>query len=172
MLFRSIILHKPEGYITTLSDEFNRPTVIDLIKDIPERIYPVGRLDYDTSGLLLLTNDGELTYRLTHPKHEFVKTYIAKIKGIPKETALKKLETGINIEGYVTAPAHFKVTNREKYSSYVEIKIHEGKNRQIRKMLNAVGHPVINLKRIAMGNIYLEELQRGKWRYLSEEEIS
>ena len=132
----------------------------------------MGRLDYDTSGLLLLTNDGELTYRLTHPKHEFVKTYIAKIKGIPKETALKKLETGINIEGYVTAPAHFKVTNREKYSSYVEIKIHEGKNRQIRKMLNAVGHPVINLKRIAMGNIYLEELQRGKWRYLSEEEIS
>ncbi len=167
-----IILNKPEGYITTLSDEFNRPTVIDLVCDITERIYPVGRLDYDTSGLILLTNDGELTYKLTHPKHEFIKTYIANIEGIPNEKTIHKLETGIQIEEYITAPAKFKIIKLEKPNCYIEVKIHEGKNRQIRKMLDAVGHPVKSLKRVAMGSIKLDTLPLGKWRALTKSEIS
>lgn len=167
-----ILLNKPEGYITTLSDEFNRPTVIDLVQDVPERIYPVGRLDYDTSGLLLLTNDGQLTYKLTHPKHEFVKTYMAKTKGIPNNSTVKKLETGVDIGGYITAPAQFKITRQGKTFSYMEIKIHEGKNRQIRKMLDAVGHPILSLKRVAMGKIYLKDLPLGKWRKLTKSEIN
>lgn len=166
-----ILLHKPEGYVTTLSDEFNRPKVIDLLDDIHERVFPVGRLDYDTSGLLLMTNDGDLTYQLTHPKHEVKKTYIARVKGNPEEKTLALLKKGVDIGGYVTAPAQVEKIKSDGRFTSIKIIIHEGKNRQIRKMFDAVGYPVLHLKRIAMGRIELGNLLKGKWRHLTAEEI-
>ncbi|SHH50208.1 pseudouridine synthase [Tepidibacter thalassicus] len=166
-----IILNKPEGYVTTVKDQFNRKKVLDLVENIDERIYPIGRLDYETSGLLFLTNDGELTYKLTHPKHEITKTYIAKLKGIPNENKIKEFEKGLKIENYITAPAKFKILKKENGISICEIKIHEGKNRQVRKMCKAIGHPVLSLKRVSMGNIKLGNLKKGEWRYLTEDEI-
>ncbi|EPZ62180.1 ribosomal large subunit pseudouridine synthase B [[Clostridium] sordellii ATCC 9714] len=131
-----IMLNKPEGYVTTVKDQFDRKSVIDLVKDVGERVYPIGRLDYETSGLLLLTNDGDLTYKLTHPKHEVDKTYIATLKGIPTLNEMKNFEKGLYIEDYKTAPAKIKVLkkNEEKNYCVCEIKIHEGRNRQVRKM--------------------------------------
>jgi 23S rRNA pseudouridine2605 synthase len=166
-----LMLNKPEGYVTTVKDQFNRKKVLDLVKNIDERIYPIGRLDYETSGLLLLTNDGKLTYKLTHPKHEIVKTYIGKLKGIPSESKIKEFEKGLKIEDYTTAPAKFKIIKKDKNSSICEMKIYEGKNRQIRKMCRAIGHPVLSLKRVSMGNIKLGNLKNGEWRYLTEDEI-
>lgn len=166
-----IALNKPEGYITTVKDQYNRPTVIDLVRNINERIYPIGRLDYDTSGLLLLTNDGDLTYKLTHPKHEINKVYIAKIKGIPTEKELNEFRNGLKIDNYITSKAKIKIIKKYNDSSIVEITIHEGKNRQIRKMCRKINHPVIKLKRIAIGKIKLGDLKKGSWRYLSKEEI-
>ncbi|OPJ57212.1 pseudouridine synthase [Alkalithermobacter paradoxus] len=167
-----ILLNKPEGYVTTVKDQFNRKNVVDLIGSVRERIYPVGRLDYDTSGLLILTNDGELTFKLTHPKHEIPKTYIAKIKGHPDKLSIDRFQKGIKIDNYITSPAKFKVLEYGKDFSKVEITIHEGKNRQVRKMCQAIGHPVLTLKRISMGNITLSNLKKGEWRYLSSKEIS
>lgn len=169
--FAYVMLHKPEGFITTLSDEFNRPTVIDLISDVSKRLYPVGRLDYETSGLLLLTNDGNLTYQLTHPKHEVLKTYVAKIKGVPNESAVNRLSNGIDIGGYITAPAFIEITKQDGSFCFVTIKIHEGKNRQVRKMFDAIHHPVISLKRISIGLLTIANLPKGKWRYLTNDEI-
>ncbi len=165
-----IVLHKPKGYITTVSDQFDRKKVIDLI-DLDVRIFPVGRLDYDTSGLLILTNDGELTYTLTHPKHKVEKTYIAVIKGIPTEKELKLFGEGLRVEDYVTSPAEIRIVEHFDNKSTVEIKISEGKNRQLRKMCHAINHPVIELKRIATGKLILGDLQEGRWRYLSQNEI-
>ncbi|MBB6216668.1 23S rRNA pseudouridine2605 synthase [Anaerosolibacter carboniphilus] len=167
-----IMLHKPEGYVTTVSDEFNRPTVIDLVQDIQERIYPVGRLDYDTSGLLLMTNDGDLTYQLTHPKHEIPKTYIATVKGHLNEQERARFKSGIDIGGYITAPADLEVLKEDRTSSTARVIIHEGKNRQIRKMFDALNHPVLTLKRISIGSLDIEHLPKGKWRSLSSDEIS
>lgn len=168
-----ILLNKPEGYITTVKDQFNRPSVIDLL-DIKDRVYPIGRLDYETSGFLLLTNDGDLTYKLTHPKHEVDKTYIAKVKGTPTQDEINNFKNGLTIEDYKTAPAKIRILkeNKEKNYSLCEIKIHEGRNRQVRKMCRAINHPVLNLRRTAMGKIRLQGLEIGKYRYLTEEEIS
>ncbi|PHS36569.1 MAG: pseudouridine synthase [Alkaliphilus sp.] len=165
-----IVLHKPKGYITTVSDQFDRKKVIDLI-DLDERIFPVGRLDYDTSGLLVLTNDGELTYTLTHPKHKVEKTYIAIIKGVPTEKELKLFVEGLHVEDYVTSPAKIRIIESFDNKSTVEIKISEGRNRQVRKMCHAINHPVIELKRIATGKLILGNLIEGNWRYLSQGEI-
>jgi len=166
-----IALNKPEGYITTSSEQFGRNKVLDLIEDVNERVYPIGRLDYDTSGLLLLTNDGDLTYKLTHPKHEIDKTYIAVLQGTPTEDVLDKFRVGLKIDGYTTAPASIIVLKYWEEKTTVEIKIHEGKNRQIRKMCEKIGYPVLKLKRIAIGEIGIANLRRGKWRYLNDEEI-
>lgn len=166
-----IALYKPIGYITSVSDQFDRPTVMDIVNNIEERVFPVGRLDFDSSGLILLTNDGDLTYRLTHPKHEITKTYIAKIKGKPTSRELRKFEEGIEIDGYVTAKANIRLIKSSKDSSLVEIQIHEGRNRQIRKMCDKINHPVMSLKRVAVGKIKLDTLQKGKWRYLTAKEI-
>lgn len=166
-----ILLNKPIGYITTLSDEFNRKKVIDLLKEVKQRVYPVGRLDSDTSGFLLLTNDGNLAYKLTHPKYEIKKKYIAKVKGIPTEEELSKFKTGLKIEDYITAKAEIKILSKEKNSSTLEIIIHEGKNRQVRKMCSKIGHPVIELKRVEMGSIKLCNIEEGKWRHLDKWEI-
>lgn len=169
-----IVLNKPEGYITTVKDQFDRPSVLDLVKDIKERIYPIGRLDYETSGLLILTNDGDLTYTLTHPKHEVDKTYMAIVKGKPTDKELEDFKTGLYIEDYKTAPAKIKVVkvNEEKKYSICQIKIHEGRNRQVRKMCRTINHPVLRLRRVAMGEITLKDVEVGKYRYLSEEEIN
>ncbi|MFR3557953.1 MAG: pseudouridine synthase [Paraclostridium sordellii] len=168
-----IMLNKPEGYVTTVKDQFDRKSVIDLVKDVGERVYPIGRLDYETSGLLLLTNDGDLTYKLTHPKHEVDKTYIATLKGIPTLNEMKNFENGLYIEDYKTAPAKIKLLkkNEEKNYCVCEIKIHEGRNRQVRKMCRAINHPVMNLRRKAMGKIVLKDVEIGQYRYLTQEEI-
>lgn len=168
---RYILLNKPENYVTTVDDQFNRPTVIDLLDKVPERVYPVGRLDYNTSGLLLLTNDGDLTYKITHPKHHIDKIYIANVKGIPNETSINKLRMGIEVDEYKTAPAKVKIVNKSRNDAILQIIIHEGRNRQVRKMCEAIGHPVISLKRIAIGDITLGNLPLGQFRDLTKKEI-
>lgn len=167
-----IMLHKPEGYVCTAKDQFDRPAVVDLVKDVPARVFPVGRLDYDTSGLLLLTNDGDLTYRLTHPKHNIEKVYIAKILGKPSPEAIEAFKTGVDIGGYITAACNFEVLNSDEKHSNVRITLHEGKNRQVRKMCDAINHHVVFLKRIATGKLFLGELKRGQYRALTKNEIS
>ena len=168
-----ILLNKPEGYITTVKDQFDRESVLDLVTDIKERVYPIGRLDYETSGLLLLTNDGDLTYKLTHPKHEVDKTYVARVKGKLTPDEIKMFKSGLKIEDYVTAPAKLKVIRYDEKTnvSLLEIKIHEGRNRQVRKMCRAINHPVLRLKRTAMGKIRIGECEIGKYRYLTEDEV-
>jgi len=166
-----ILLNKPTGYVTTVSEQFNRKKVTDLV-DVPYRIFPVGRLDYNTSGLLILTNDGELTYKLTHPKFKVEKVYIAKVKGIPTKEASEAFENGLKIEDYITAPAKIKILKEINQHTLVEVRIREGKNRQVRKMCEAIGHPVVELKRIAMGRIHLGNLDVGNWRYFTEREIA
>ncbi|MGL5750787.1 MAG: pseudouridine synthase [Paraclostridium sp.] len=169
-----IMLNKPEGYVTTVKDQFDRPSVIDLIKGVGERVYPIGRLDYETSGLLLLTNDGDLTYKLTHPKHEVAKTYVATLKGIPTASEMMNFEKGLYIEDYKTAPAKIKIVKRndEKNYSVCEIKIHEGRNRQVRKMCRAINCPVMNLRRKAMGKIVLKDVEVGEYRHLTTDEVN
>ena len=164
-----IALHKPEGVVTTVSDQFNRPTVMDYI---PEGMhcYPVGRLDYDTSGLLILTNDGEFCQRLAHPRHGIPKTYIATVKGIPTKESLDAFSNGIIIDGRRTAPCHIEVIKKEP-NAKVRIKLQEGRNRQVRKMCNAIGHPVMSLKRVEIGPVKLGSLPRGQWRHLTAGEV-
>lgn len=166
-----IMLHKPVGYITAVTDQFDRPTVLDLLKDIPARLFPVGRLDYDTSGLLILTNDGDLTFKLTHPKHNIDKIYIARIKGAPTDEEMYKFRSGVVIDGYQTKPASIEILKKMGSQCTVRIKIGEGRNRQIRKMLEAIGHETINLKRVATGKILLGELPKGEYRTLTKNEI-
>lgn len=168
------MLNKPEGYVTTVKDQFDRKSVIDLVKGVGARVYPIGRLDYETSGLLLLTNDGDLTYKLTHPKHEVDKTYVATVKGIPNESEINNFEKGLYIEDYKTAPAKIKIVkkNIEKNYAVCEIKIHEGRNRQVRKMCRAINHPVMNLRRKAMGKIVLKDVEIGQYRYLTNDEVN
>ncbi len=164
-----IMLHKPTGCITTANDQFGRRSVMDYI-DIEERIYPVGRLDYDTSGLLLLTNDGELTYRLTHPKHNIDKTYIATVDREPAEADIKRFSEGIMLDGRRTAPARIDIADKNPVK--LEITIHEGRNRQVRKMCEAIGCRVLRLERIAVGELTLGSLKKGKYRHLTEKEVA
>jgi len=166
-----ILLHKPRGYVTTVSDPEGRKTVLELVQGINERVYPVGRLDYDTSGLLLLTNNGDFANLLMHPRHEILKVYIATVKGKPTDEAIERLKTGVRIDDYVTAPAFVKVLNYYENKTKLEITIHEGRNRQIRKMCEKIGHPVIRLKRIAYGNLELGGLKPGEWRFLTDKEV-
>lgn len=166
-----IKLYKPEGYITTVKDQFNRKTVLDLI-NIKERIYPIGRLDYDTSGLLLLTDDGDLANKLMHPKYRIFKTYEVELKGSINKESINILRKGVLIDGYKTAPAKVKLLKQTQNNTSVQISIHEGKNRQVRKMFEAVGNKVIKLKRISFGNIGLGQLKPGQWKYLTVDEVS
>ncbi len=165
-----IMLNKPVGCVTTVNDQFGRKTVMDYI-DVTQRVYPVGRLDYDTSGLLLFTNDGELTNRLTHPKHNINKNYIAVVEGRPTEKNMDKFRTGLIIDGHRTASAEIKIIETNEKNSTLDIKIHEGRNRQVRKMCKAIGTPVVKLKRAAIGNVKLGELAEGEYRYLTDEEV-
>lgn len=167
-----ILLNKPIGYVTTAKDQFDRDTVLDLVK-INKRIVPVGRLDMYTSGALILTNDGEFVYKVTHPKHEITKTYTVTLKGIISNEAVENLKKGVKIEDYVTRPAKVKIlkTDEEKNISRLEITIHEGKNRQVRKMCEAVGSKVLALHRCKIGNLGVKDLKIGNWRYLKDEEV-
>lgn len=164
-----IMLNKPEGCVTTAKEQFNRKSVMDYI-DIKERVYPVGRLDYDTSGLLILTNDGELTYKLTHPKHNIDKTYVAIVDREPTTDELSAFRNGLDIDGRKTAPAKIEVIKKEE-KIQLKITIHEGRNRQVRKMCAAVGCRVLRLKRIAEGRLRLGSLKKGEYRFLTDEEI-
>ena len=166
-----IILNKPEGYITSVKDEKNRKTVLDIVK-VEERIYPIGRLDYDSSGLLLLTNDGDIYNKIIHPRVEITKKYIAVVQGEFKKQELEKFKKGVDIGGYITAKAEIKVLKYEDDKTTVEIGIHEGKNRQIRKMCAALNHNVLALKRIYIGKIKLGNLKRGEYRDLTREELN
>lgn len=168
-----ILLNKPVGYVTTVNDEKGRSTVMELLKDVKEKVVPVGRLDMYTSGLLLLSNDGEFIYKVTHPKHETTKTYIAKTRGIPTEKDIEKLKTGVVIDGYTTSPAKVEILLKDKKNdiSRIWIQIHEGRNRQVRKMCEAVGLSVIALKREGVGNLTCEGLEKGSYRHLTEEEV-
>lgn len=166
-----IALNKPAGYVTTMKDEFERPIVSELVRDIPERIFPVGRLDYNTTGLLIMTNDGDFAYTLTHPKHEVTKTYRARVAGVISDAKLNSLRKGVDIGGYITAKARVRVVKQHERSTIVEIEIHEGKNRQVRKMFKVVGCPVQELSRIAIGDVKLGRLREGHYRKLTAEEI-
>ena len=168
-----ILLNKPIGYVTTSDEQFGREKVLDLVK-IKERIVPVGRLDMYTSGALILTNDGDFVYKVTHPKHEINKTYTVTIKGIIKTDEVDKLRKGVDIDGYITKPAKVKIlkTDTEKNISRLEIIIHEGKNRQVRRMCESIGKRVIALHRSKIGNISVKDIELGKWRYLKNEEVA
>ena len=169
-----IMLHKPEGVITSVSDPQGRPVVLDYIKDIEARLFPVGRLDYDSSGLLLLTTDGNLAQKLTHPGYRVPKTYIAHLRGIPSKEGIRAFKEGIKIdEGPKTSAAKIKILDIiDKRSCTVQITIKEGRNRQVRKMCDAVGCPVLSLKRVGMGALKLGSLPKGKYRHLTKEEVS
>lgn len=158
-----ILLNKPIGYVTTVKDQFNRDSVMDLVK-IRKRLVPVGRLDMYTSGALILTNDGEFVYKVTHPKHEIEKTYTVTIKGIIKKEEVKNLEIGVDIGEYITKPAKVKIlkTDEEKNISRLEITIHEGKNRQVRKMCEAIGHSVLALHRSKIAGIGVKDIPLRK----------
>ena len=168
-----ILLNKPIGYVTTAKDQFNRETVLDLVK-INKRIVPVGRLDMYTSGALILTNDGEFVNMLTHPKNEINKTYNATVKGIISKEELEQLQNGVEIDnGYITKPAKVKILkiDEEKNISRIQITIHEGKNRQVRKMCEAINKKVLALHRSKIGNIEVNDLKVGNWRYMTNKEI-
>lgn len=168
---RYIMLHKPRGYLTTVSDELGRKTVMDLLKDVNERVYPVGRLDKDSEGLLLLTNDGSFANALTHPRHNFAKVYRVTVRPAVSDEMLYKLRNGIEIDGRETAPCEVTVITQEQGRVVLEFILHEGRNRQIRKMCDAVGLEVARLKRTSMGSLKLGMLPQGKWRELNENEV-
>ena len=171
---RYILYHKPAGEVTTVSDDKGRETVMDRFAGMDVRLYPVGRLDYDSEGLLLLTNDGELDQRLTHPSCEVDKTYLARVTGNPSGEALERLRRGVFMEGDErrTYPADVRVVRDESLYSDVLVTIHEGRNRQVRRMFDAVGHRVLLLRRVRFGPLELGALRRGEWRELTEDEIA
>jgi len=165
------LLNKPVGYVTTVSDDKERYTVMDLMSDVEERVFPVGRLDYNTSGMLVMTNDGDFAFRMSHPKFELTKTYRALVAGELSEARCSKLRNGVDIGGFVTSKAKVEIVKASKRSTVVDITIHEGKNRQVRKMFAAVGNKVQELQRIAIGDIHLGRLKEGTYRKLTREEI-
>ena len=167
------LLYKPRGIISTVDDEKGRKTVLDLFPQIEQRIFPVGRLDYDTSGVIIMTNDGDFSYLMTHPKFGIKKKYIAKVKGIPDRESIRKLEHGIDLEDGKTAPAHVKMQSVDKKAgtALIEITIHEGKNRQVRRMFDAIGCPVQKLRRESFGNVTTHGMNAGEARELTKHEV-
>jgi 23S rRNA pseudouridine2605 synthase len=166
-----LMLNKPKGYITSVSDERGRPTVMELVNDVPERVFPVGRLDEASSGLIIMTNDGDFAYRITHPAHEINKLYRVRVSGVMSRERLAALRKGVDIGGYVTAPAKLTLVRQSDRTAIVDISIHEGKNRQVRKMFAAVGCKVLDLERVAIGGLRLGGLMPGHYRKLKKEEI-
>lgn len=164
--------NKPIGEVTTVSDPEGRATVMDKFRDYPVRLYPVGRLDYDSEGLLLLTNDGEMMQHLLHPSHEVKKEYLVKVSNHVSEESLRQLAQGVQLDdGRMTSPAKVRLVRYEAFDTVVLVTLHEGRNRQVRRMFSAVGHQVVALRRVGFGPIYLNDLPRGQWRALTEVEI-
>jgi 23S rRNA pseudouridine2605 synthase len=166
-----ILLFKPSRYVVTVKDPYGRPAVMDLLPELQARVYPVGRLDADSEGALLLTNDGEMAFRLTHPKHEIGKVYEVRVDGEPAEEELEKLRAGIFLEGQRTAPARVQVLRRGSRRTLLRVGIHEGRKREIRKMFEALGYPVKGLLRVQFAGLTLDGLRPGHWRYLKTKEI-
>jgi len=166
-----IMLNKPAGFVTTMSDPEGRPIVANLLKGVRVRVYPVGRLDYDTEGLLLLTNDGDLAHLVTHPKHELPKTYLVKVKGFLEDRHIEMLEQGVFLKDGKTAPARVRKLRKEEANSWLEITIHEGRKRQVRRMIDHTGHSVIKLKRTRVGSLSLGDLPVGMYRHLTLDEV-
>ncbi len=169
----TLMLNKPAGYLTTMSDPQGRPCVAELVPiDEFPGLYPVGRLDFDTTGLLLFSTDGELGHALLHPSHHVSKTYRARVKGLPSEKDLKRLEEGVLLEDGMTAPAKVRLVGAKKPNATIELTIHEGRKRQVKRMCEAVGHPVLELHRLSLGPLGLGSLAEGQWRELSPEEVA
>ncbi len=170
-----IMLNKPRGYVTTASDEKGRPTVIELVSEVGERVYPVGRLDMDSDGLLLLTNDGELTNKLTHPRHEIAKIYHVEVAGKVERETIRRLSAPMTIDGYECLPVHTEVKSMREDSrrptTTLRMELYEGRNRQIRKMCEQVGLEVLKLTRVAIGDVKLGNLKSGDWRYLTKSQV-
>lgn len=163
--------YKPIGEVTTTSDPEGRPTVMDKFRDYPVRLFPVGRLDYDSEGLLLLTNDGDLMNHLLHPSHEVNKVYLVKVSNNISDEEIRQLKQGVMIDNKLTSPARVRLIRKEAFDTVLLISIHEGRNRQVRKMIEKIGHQVVSLKRVAFGPVELKDLPRGQWRSLTEQEI-
>ncbi len=166
-----ILINKPRGYLSTARDPGGRKIVTDLLDGISERVFPVGRLDYDSEGLLLLTNDGDLTHRLTHPSHVIPKTYRVRVRGVPGSRVLEMLSRGVQLEDGLTAPAGIQFMEERDGNALLEMTLHEGRNRQIRRMFAKLGHEVIRLKRVRIGNLVLGNLRPGQYRLLRENEV-
>jgi pseudouridine synthase len=166
-----ILLNKPAGYLVTLKDPFQRPTIRSLLPASLGRVFPVGRLDLESEGLLLLTNDGELAYRLSHPRFGVKKAYLAKVRGEPNRDALRRLERGVYLEGEKTAPATATLLAPGQKSSWLRLELQEGRKREVREMCRAVGHPVLELRRVEFAGLALEDLKPGQWRHLEPREV-
>lgn len=166
-----IMLNKPVGYVSTVRDQFMRPTVLDLVKGVKGRIYPVGRLDYDSEGLILLTNDGDFAYGLTHPGHRVDKTYIVVVLGRPSRREIDSIRKGTEIDGRMTSPADIRVESIQGNKTTLRVVIHEGRNRQVRRMFESIGYTVVSLKRTGIGKLQLGTLAPGKWRFLEDREV-
>lgn len=166
-----IVLNKPDGFVTTTDDPFGRSTVMELVTDIGVRLFPVGRLDYHTEGLLILTNDGDFANRIMHPRNAIYKTYIAHVTGFPSLGKLAALRHGVRLEDGKTAPAKVTVIRQYPDGVDISISIREGRNRQVRRMIEAIGHKVTQLTRVSVGNVQLGHLPKGKWRHMTPKEI-
>lgn len=166
-----IAYNKPAGEVTTVYDPEGRETVMDRFRGYPVRLFPVGRLDYDSEGLLLLTNDGEMMNQLLHPSFEIPKSYLTKVSNSVTEDKIRLLRSGVMIDGKITSPAEVRLIRKDAFSTDLLITIHEGRNRQVRKMIESIGHQVVRLKRVRFGPVYLGDLPSGMWRRLTEEEI-
>jgi len=166
-----LMLNKSKGYVTTLKDPEGRPTVMELLRGVHQRVYPIGRLDFDAEGLLLFTNDGELAEHLMHPRYEIPRTYLVKVKGVLEDQEIHRLEVGVSLMDGMTVPCRIKKVRKTAENSWIELTMHEGRNRQVKRMLEHAGHPVLKLKRIRFAWLELAGLSLGEYRYLTEKEI-
>ena len=166
-----VVLNKPAGYVSTLKDPQKRPVVMDLLDRVGSRVYPVGRLDYDAEGLLLLTNDGELAHRLQHPSYRICRTYEVKVKGSPPNRKLSLLRKGVQLEDGITLPAKAAFLKKTLKNSWITVTLYEGRNRQVKRMCAAIEHQVLKLKRIRFGSLYLDDLPQGRYRKLTKAEV-
>ena len=170
-VFIYLMLNKPKGYLVTLKDAFKRPTIMNLLPNLKKRVFPVGRLDYESEGLLILTNDGELAYRLTHPRYKIKRTYLVKVMGKPDSAELSKLKKGVFLDGKKTAPAKVNLLESNPRKSLLRIEIHEGRKREIRRMFECIDHRVLKLVRVSFAGLRIGKLKSGTWRFLKQQEI-